>query len=136
MANYATDSDLSYYVPDIFEHGVASFTSELTRATDTINKRLKAEWWTRSQSNFDDTKLNDAQWTEVTVYAALALHILPRLSSFRPDDVFIEMSKFYRSRYEDTFRREVLSGVDYDDDSDAVYSTAERIQGHLDRLTR
>ncbi len=136
MANYATDSDLSYYVPDIFEHGVASFTSELTRATDTINKRLKAEWWTRSQSNFDDTKLNDAQWTEVTVYAALALHILPRLSSFRPDDVFIEMSKFYRSRYEDTFRREVLSGVDYDDDSDSVYSTAERIQGHLDRLTR
>lgn len=136
MANYATDSDLTYYVPDIFEHGVASFTSELTRATDTVNKRLKAEWWTRSQSNFDDAKLNDAQWTEVTVYAALCLHILPRLSSFRPDDVFIEMSKFYHGRYEDTFRREVLSGVDYDDNSDSVYSTSERVAGTLNRLSR
>ena len=136
MANYATDSDLSYYVPDIFEHGVASFTSELTRATDTVNKRLKAEWWHKNANNFDDAKLNDAQWTEVTVYAALALHILPRLSSFRPDDVFIEMSNFYRVRYEDPFRREVLSGVDYDDNLDSVYSDSERVAGHLNRLSR
>ena len=37
MANYATNSDLTDYVPDIFEHGVASCTNELTRATDTVN---------------------------------------------------------------------------------------------------
>jgi hypothetical protein len=136
MANYATDSDLTDYVPDIFEHGVASFTNELTRSTDTINKRLKAEWWSGSQSNFDDAKLRDAQWTEVTVYAALAYFILPRLSSFRPDDVFIEMAGFYRQRYEDTFRREMLTGVDYDDNSDSVYSASEKKIGNVDRLVR
>ena len=136
MANYATDSDITDYVPDIFSHGVASFTNELTRATDTIQKRLKAEWWSKSQSSFDDTKLNDAQWTEVTVYVALAYFILPRLSSFRPDDVFIEMAGFYRQRYEDTFRREMLTGVDYDDNSDSVYSASEKTAGNIDRLVR
>jgi hypothetical protein len=136
MANYANDSDLTNYVPDIFQHGVASFTNELTRATDTINKRLKAEWWTKSQNNFDDTKLNDAQWTEVSVYVALAYFILPRLSSFRPDDVFIEMANFYRGRYEETFRRELLTGVDYDSDGDSVYSAAEKVAGNVDRLVR
>ena len=136
MANYATNSDLTDYVPDIFEHGVASFTNELTRATDTVNKRIKAEWWTKSPTLFDDAKLRDAQWVEVTVYAALALHILPRLSSFRPDDVFIEMAGFYRHRYEDTFRREMLTGIDYDANSDSVYSDSEKTVGNVDRLVR
>jgi len=62
MANYATNSDLTDYVPDIFEHGVASFTNELTRATDTVNKRIKAEWCTKSPTLFDDAKLRDSQW--------------------------------------------------------------------------
>ena len=136
MANYATDSDITDYVPDIFEHGVASFTNELTRATDTVNKRLKAEWWSSHPNNFDDTKLNDAQWTETTVYAALAYFILPRLSSFRPDDIFMGMSAFYRDRYEDTYRRELTTGVDYDSDGDASYEDNEKTFTRMDRLTR
>jgi hypothetical protein len=140
MANYAVDSDVADYVPDIFDHGVASFTSELTRATDTVNKRLKADWWSSSRglhpNDFVSTKLNPAQWKEVTVYAALAYFILPRLSSFRPDDIFIEMSAFYRDRYEETFGRELLSGVDYDSDDDASYEDEEKTFTRTDRLYR
>lgn len=136
MANYATDSDITDYVPDIFEHGVASFTTELTRATATVNKRLKADWWENHPSNFDDSKLRDAQWTETTVYAALTFFILPRLSSFREGDIFMGMSSFYRDRYEETFRRELESGVDYDTDGDASYEESEKTYTKMDRLTR
>lgn len=136
MANYATDSDITDYVPDIFEHGVASFTNELTRATATVNKRLKAEWFSGHPSGFDDTKLNDAQWTETTVYVALTHFILPRLSSFRPDDIFMGMSAFYRDRYEETFRRELETGVDYDSDGDATYEDSEKTYTTMDRLSR
>lgn len=136
MANYATDSDITDYVPDIFEHGVASFTTELTRATDTINKRLKAEWWEQHPINFDESKLRDAQWTETTVYAALTFFILPRLSSFREGDIFMGMSSFYRDRYEETWRRELETGVDYDTDGDASYEDGEKTYTKLDRLTR
>lgn len=136
MANYATDSDISDIVPDIFEHGVASFTNELTKATETIQKRLKADWWSKHPSNFDDAKLRDAQWTEVTVYAALAYFILPRLSSFREGDIFMGMSSFYRDRYEECYVRELETGVDYDSDGDASYEDAEKTYTKMDRLTR
>ena len=136
MANYATDSDISDIVPDIFEHGVASFTNELTKATETVDKRLKADWWSGHPRDFDDTKLRDAQWTEVTVYAALAFFILPRLSSFRPEDVFMGMAGFYRDRYEETYRRELSTGVDYDTDGDASYEDNEKTYTKMDRLTR
>lgn len=136
MANYATDSDITDIVPDIFEHGVASFTNELTKATETVNKRLKADWWSGHPQNFDDTKLNDAQWKEVTVYAALAYFILPRLSSFRPEDIFMGMSAFYRDRYEETYGRELETGVDYDTDGDSSYEDSEKTYTKMDRLTR
>ena len=77
MSNYATDSDLATY--KIFEHGVASFTSELT-LPDKVNKRLKADCVNHLANNLDDfdsSKLNSAQWKETTVYAALAYFILP-----------------------------------------------------------
>ncbi len=136
MANYATDSDITDYVPDIFEHGVASFTSELTRATDTVNKRLKSEWWDKHPNDFDDTKLNASQWKETCVYVALAYFILPRLSSFRPDDIFMGMSAFYRDRYEETYLRELRTGVDYDSDGDASYEDSEKTFTRMDRLSR
>ena len=97
---------------------------------------MKADWWSKHPSNFDDTKLNDAQWTEVTVYAALAYFILPRLSSFREGDIFMGMSSFYRDRYEECYIRELETGVDYDSDGDASYEDAEKTYTKMDRLTR
>jgi hypothetical protein len=136
MANYANNTDVADYVPDVFDYEVVDFTSELTRATDMVNKRLKGEWWRGASNDFDTDKLNAAQWKETTVYAALAYFILPKLSSFRPDDTFLEMSLFYRDRFEDTYKREVASGVDYDDNNDGQYTDAERVYTRLDRLVR
>ncbi len=136
MANYANNTDVADYVPDVFDYEVVDFTSELTRATDMVNKRLKGGWWRGNPNEFDSSLLNPAQWKETTVYGALAYFILPKLSSFRPDDTFLEMSLFYRDRFEDTYKREVASGVDYDDNEDGSYDDAERVYTRLNRLVR
>ena len=136
MANHANNTDVADYVPDVFDYEVVDFTSELTRATDMVNKRLKGEWYRGSPNDYNTALLNSAQWKETTVYAALAYFILPKLSSFRPDDTFLEMSGFYRDRFSNTFKLEVASGVDYDDNSDGQYSEAERVYTRLDRLVR
>lgn len=136
MANHANNTDVADYVPDVFDYEVVDFTSELTRATEMVNKRLKGDWFRGSPNDFDASLLNAAQWKETTVYAALAYFILPKLSSFRPDDTFLEMSMFYRDRFEDTYKREVASGVDYDDNEDGEYTDAERVYTRLNRLIR
>jgi hypothetical protein len=46
------------------------------------------------------------------------------------------MSLFYRDRFEDTYKREVASGVDYDDNEDGAYTDAERVYTRLNRLIR
>lgn len=136
MANHANNTDVADYVPDVFDYEVVDFTSELTRATDMVNKRLKGEWYRGNPNDYNTALLNSAQWKETTVYAALAYFILPKLSSFRPDDTFLEMSAFYRDRFEDTYKREVASGVDYDDNEDGSYDDAERVYTRLNRLIR
>lgn len=136
MANYANNTDVADYVPDVFDYEVVDFTSELTRATDMVNKRLKGDWFRSAPNDFDASLLNAAQWKETTVYAALAYFILPKLSSFRPDDTFLEMSMFYRDRFEDTYKREVASGVDYDDNESGTYDDAERVYTRLNRIVR
>ena len=136
MANFATNTDVADYVPDVFDYEVVDFTSELTRATEMVNKKLKGGWWRGNPNEFDSSLLNPAQWKETTVYGALAYFILPKLSSFRPDDTFLEMSLFYRDRFEDTYKREVASGVDYDDNEDGSYDDAERVYTRLNRLVR
>lgn len=136
MANYANNTDVADYVPDVFDYEVVDFTSELTRATDMVNKRLKGDWYRGNPNDYNTALLNPAQWKETTVYAALAYFILPKLSSFRPDDTFLEMSAFYRDRFEDTYKREVASGVDYDDNEDGEFQDAERVYTRLNRLVR
>ena len=136
MANFATNTDVADYVPDIFDYEVVDFTSELTRATEMVQKQLKADWWRGVSNDFDGAKLNSAQWKETTVYAALAYFILPKLSSFRPDDTFLEMSAFYRDRFNTTFKLEVASGVDYDDNLDGDFTVGDRVYTRLDRLVR
>jgi hypothetical protein len=48
----------------------------------------------------------------------------------------MEMSAFYRDRYEETYRRELETGVDYDTDGDASYENSEKTFTKMDRLTR
>ena len=44
MSAYATDEDLVAIIPDIFDHGVDSFTDELLRSTDDVKRKIKTDF--------------------------------------------------------------------------------------------
>tara|TARA_R110002020_G_scaffold475902_1_gene714009 strand:- start:1893 stop:2303 length:411 start_codon:yes stop_codon:yes gene_type:complete len=124
---YATDEDLVAIVPDIFDHGVESFTVELTRSEGDIQRRIKADWWSISHDPtiFDKTKLIASEWKRTTIYHALAYYILPRLSNFQADDTFQRQMTFYKERYSEEFSAVLAAGISYDLDGDGVYESGE-----------
>lgn len=127
MAVYATDDDLVLIVPDIFDHGVDTFETELTRSSSDIERRIKAEWWNvdHSPKDFDETKLKASEWERATIYHALAYYILPRLSNFQEGDTFQNQMGFYRDRYNEEFSAVLAAGISYDIDGDDVYEDNE-----------
>jgi len=135
---YATDEDLVAIVPDIFEHGVESFTAELNRSEDDVQRRIKTDWWmtSRAPELFDTTKLKAAEHKRTTIYHALAYYILPRLSNFSENDTFQNQMNFYRERYHDEFMAVLAAGISYDHDGDSVYETGEIDFVKQDRLYR
>ena len=135
---YATDEDLVAIVPDIFEHGVESFTEELNRSEDDVQRRIKTDWWmtSRAPENFDVTKLKAAEHKRTTIYHALAYYILPRLSNFSENDTFQNQMTFYRERYHDEFTAVLAAGISYDHDGDSVYENGEIDYVKHERLYR
>lgn len=149
MTQYATDTDLQEYVPTIFDHGVASFTTELTRATQDVQRWVEINWFNehfnsgynsvgrRIGGTFDATKLTATQWERATIYLALYAYILPRLSPWRVEsDSFQEQITFYRNRYHEEVKAELAKGVEYDLDGDSVVETGEKFKARQDRLYR
>lgn len=138
MAAYATDDDLVLIVPDIFDHGVDTFETELTRSTDDINRRIKTEWWSieRDANHFDADNLKASEWERATVYHALAYYILPRLSNFQEDDTFQRQMVFYKERYMEEFSAAMAAGISYDHNGDDVYDQAEVEYVKTERLYR
>lgn len=138
MAAYATDDDLVLIVPDIFDHGVDTYETELTRSTDDINRRIKTEWWgIRHDPNlFDTDKLKASEWERATVYHSLAYYILPRLSNFQEDDSFQRQMVFYKERYMEEFSAAMAAGISYDHNDDDVYETSEVEYIQAERLVR
>ena len=70
---FATNTNLEEYAPEVFQQGVDDWTEELAKAqTDVINM-IQFKWWNKfySRSEFDSSKLVEAQWTKTTVYQAL-----------------------------------------------------------------
>jgi hypothetical protein len=135
---HAQDDDLVKIVPDIFDHGVDTFDPELTRSTEDVNRRIKAEWWSqrRDPKNFVASKLKSSEWERVTIYHALAYYILPRLSNFQENDTFQRQMIFYRERYMEEFATVMAAGFFYDDDGDGVYEEAEVEYNRTERLYR
>jgi len=135
---YATDEDLVAIVPDIFEHGVESFTDELNRSEDDVQRRIKTEWWmlTHTPESFDATKLKATEHKRTTVYHALAYYILPRLSNFQENDTFQNQMSFYRDRYSEEFKAVLAAGISYDDNGDGAYDTSEVDYMKTERLYR
>lgn len=138
MAAYATDDDLAAIVPDIFDHGVDSFDTELERSTGDIQRRIKTEWWSiqHNMKDFDTDKLKADEWERATIYHALAYYILPRLSNFSEDDTFQRQMVFYKERYMEEFADSMASGISYDTDGDGTYEDNEIEYIEAERLYR
>lgn len=138
MAAHANDDDLVAIVPDIFDHGVETFETELTRSTDDVNRRVKSDWWAQyhDPKNFDSSKLKASEWERATIYHALAYYILPRLSNFQEDDTFQRQMVFYKERYNEEFAAILAAGFYYDDDGDGIYEDGEIEYQRTERLYR
>tara|TARA_X000001382_G_scaffold124942_1_gene109955 strand:+ start:3493 stop:3942 length:450 start_codon:yes stop_codon:yes gene_type:complete len=149
MTAYATDSNLTEYVPTIFDHGVTSFTTELTRATEDVQRWIEINWYNKHFSTgfnqvgrrigaeFDTSKLTSTQWKRATIYLALYAYILPRLSPFRVEgDSFQTQITFYKQRYNEEIQAAMAKGVEYDHDGDGSITTGEKYRHRKDRLYR
>jgi len=147
--SYATNEDLTTYMPDALDHGVADWASELATAEDDVNRDIKIRWFipefgtgknfrgSVSLEQFDSTKLTSTQWTRATVYRAMYQYILPKLSTFRPEgDSFRERIDFYRASYAEEINAQLASGVEYDFNDDGTVDTGEKWSTQQNRLYR
>lgn len=144
---YATLDDLLQVEPTIQDYGVLDWDTELSRSETEINRVLTVRWWPTYRKNYnsltgvpsliDTTKLDDTQWTQATVYHALAYHICPKLTQFGPDrDKFREMMDYYQGRFEHEMDLCLREGVRYDTDGDNTFETNEKQAGVNLRLVR
>jgi hypothetical protein len=138
---YATDADLLSLIPSIFDHGESSFTTELAQAELDVKRDIEIEWTRRGFSygsgntRFDAELLTASQWKRATLYKALADHIMPALSPFRPEDAFQLQMTYYKTRYSEEITAEFARGIQYDLNDDGV--DVDDIQHvYLDRLYR
>ena len=147
--SYATNEDLTTYMPDALEHGVADWTSELAKAEEDVNRDIKIRWFIPEFGTgktypsqvllpeFDATLLTATQWTRATVYRAMYQYILPKLSTFRPEgDSFRERIDFYRKSFAEEMSAQLSSGVEYDLNDDGTVSAGEKYAVQQNRLYR
>lgn len=141
MTDYASDSDLVGYADDILDHGVVTFTAELTRASADVLNLIKAEWWPnaitgKSSETMDyglvgptltEANLNHAALKQITIYRALGFHVYPRLSKMSDNDgdSFSRRGEFYRGMYSDEWK--LIKHLPlYDFNGDSAFDDTER----------
>jgi len=141
---FADLDDLLQVEPTIQDYGVIDWDTELQRSETEVKRVLKVRWWqayAKSRgiiSDIDYTLLDDAQWTQATVYHALAYHICPKLTQFQPEsDKFQIMMNYYQGRFEHEMDLVLREGVKYDIDGDSTYEYHTEVQGRdTQRLKR
>jgi hypothetical protein len=100
---------------------------------------IQFKWWNKfySRSEFDSSKLVEAQWTKTTVYQALYGYILPRLSTFRPEgDPYREQLSFYKDRFTEEWELQFGVGIKYDFEDDGNIDNSDVKQVSQNRLYR
>jgi hypothetical protein len=140
---YATLDDLLTVEENIQDYGHVDWDSELARSETEINRLLQVRWFPQYRKvrgntiTFDAALLTSTQWTQATVYHALAYHICPKLSQFSPEnDKFQVMMTYYQGRFEHEMDLCLRLGVEYDlDDNNTVTSAEKTSLGGL-RLVR
>lgn len=148
MANFASDSDLLEYEPQIKDYGIQDFSDLHAKTTADIQRDLRIEWFPRSTygryditvgtyTEMNNDLLTNSQFTRAAVYHVLGHYIYPRLSTFSPDgDVFREKIQYYTEKYNTEFKKVLADGVEYDFDSSGDISNSEKQPTHFNRLVR
>ena len=150
MSNYATDTDVLEYEPQIKEFGIIDFSAYHAKTTADIQRLLRIEWWPRVSRNYsagkyfnstdlemDATKLTTTQFTRAAVFHVLAYYILPQLTQHGVDrDRFREMIDFYKAKFREEFDLVLQDGVEYDYDGDGTVENTEKQTEHFNRLIR
>ena len=133
---FADIDDLLQVEPTIQDYGVLDWDAELLRSETEVKRVLKVRWWLAYAkargitTDIDFTLLDDAQWTQATVYHALAYHITPKLTQFQPDqDKFQVMMNYYQGRFEHEMDLCIREGVKYDVNDDNTYEYKTEVQG-------
>jgi hypothetical protein len=142
---FATLDDLLQVEPTIQDYGVLDWDAELTRSETEVKRILKVRWWqayAKSKginTDIDFTLLADDQWTQATVYHALAYHITPKLTQFSgaEPDKFQVMMDYYQGRFEHEMDLVLREGVKYDINDDGSYAYKTEVQARdTQRLRR
>jgi hypothetical protein len=143
---YATFSDLKQVEPTIDEYGVLEWDIELERSETEINRVLKVRWYQAYQkshpsivnTDINVTLLDPTQFTQATVYHALAYHICPKLTqhSGGEPDKFQVMMQYYQGRFEHEMDLILREGVRYDLNDDNTFEREEILPVNKLRLIR
>ena len=136
---FATNKDLYEYASEVFDQGVEDWSPELAKAETDVSNFVQIKWYNNhhNRKDYSKAKLTESQWTRSTVYRALAQHILPKLSTFRPEsDPFREQIVFYKERFDEELDMQFGLGIQYDEDGDGVVQDAEVHEYKQDRLYR
>jgi hypothetical protein len=136
--SYATAENLNFYAPEVYEGDTEDWDSELALAETDIKNMVEVKWYdqVRGGTDFDASKLTGAQWTKATVYQTLVAYVLPKMSTFRVEDTFIEQIKFYQDRLKDELDMQFALGIKYDSDGDGTTTEAETYKYAQTRLYR
>ncbi len=147
---YATMTDLLEVEPTIDTYGILNWDAELAKSELEVNRILTVRWWPVYSKDrrydivrrvgevlMDPTKLDPTQWTQATVYHAMAFHISPKLSTFDPArDVFREKMEYYGKRFESEMDLCIREGVRYDENDDDIFQDVEKLPDVSLRLRR
>lgn len=141
---YATLDDLLQVEPTITDYGVLDWDSELARSESEVNRIIQVRWFQAYKNSkpdlvFDPELLTASQWTQATVYHALAYHIAPKLTKFESqgnEDKFQVMMTYYQGRFEHEMDLCFRIGVEYDLNDDGTVAEAEKTAKASLRLVR
>ena len=135
---YANAENLNFYAPEVYEGDTEDWDTELALAETDIKNKIEVQWYdqVKGDREFDASKLTEGQWTKATVYQTLVAYVLPKMSTFRIDDTFIEQIKFYQDRLKDELDMQFALGIKYDDDGDGTTTESEVYKYAQTRLFR
>jgi len=143
---YATLDDLLMVESTVTDYGVIDFDAELARSETEINRILQVRWFLNYKKSkgkldlvFDPNLLTASQWTQATVYHALAFHICPKLSKFETqgnEDRFQVMMNYYTGRFEHEMDLCLRLGVEYDLNDNNTVTADEKESVNSLRLVR